>query len=76
MKAAREGSYRSRAAFKLVQIASSVKLFKNCRLVLDLGAAPGGWSQVAIESIGRIGGKVVAVDLQGMYFVLSSEALL
>ena len=56
---ARRRGYRSRAAFKLIQINKKFKIIKKGNFVLDLGAAPGGWSQVATE----LGAKVVAVDL-------------
>jgi 23S rRNA (uridine2552-2'-O)-methyltransferase len=60
-KAKREG-YRSRAAYKLLQIDKKFKLFRPGQSVLDLGAAPGGWTQVVVEQVGQ-DGKVVAVDL-------------
>lgn len=59
--AARQG-YRSRAAFKLLEIDRKDRLLRPGMRVLDLGAAPGGWSQVAAERV-RPGGRVVAVDL-------------
>ena len=66
-RAKREG-YRSRAAFKLAEIDDRFHLFKPGAKVVDLGAAPGGWSQVAAERTfapqGR--GKVVAIDLLEM----------
>ena len=61
-KARREG-YRSRSAYKLMDIQKKSKIFKEGATVLDLGAAPGGWSQVAIEYIGEEG-KLIGVDLQ------------
>ena len=60
-RAKREG-YRSRAAYKLLEFIARDKLLKPGMRVLDLGAAPGGWSQVAAEQV-RPNGKVVAVDL-------------
>lgn len=57
-KAKREG-YRSRAAYKLLEIDEKTKLLKKGQLVVDLGAAPGGWSQVAEQR----GCKVVGLDL-------------
>jgi len=54
--------YRSRAAFKLLQLDASDRLFKAGQQIVDLGAAPGGWSQVAANRVGN-GGRVVAVDL-------------
>ena len=61
-KARREG-YRARSAYKLMDIQKRSKIFKNGSVVLDLGAAPGGWSQVALDYIGEEG-KLVGVDLQ------------
>jgi len=63
-KAKREG-YRSRAAYKLYQIHNKFKLFKPGNVVIDLGASPGGWSQVATKLI-RPSGHVIAVDIQPM----------
>ncbi|HBR68145.1 MAG TPA: rRNA methyltransferase [Rhodospirillaceae bacterium] len=59
---AEKQGYRSRAAFKIKEIDKKVKLFKKGMKVLDLGAAPGGWSQVAAEK----GCTVVAIDLLKM----------
>ena len=61
-KARREG-YRARSTYKLKDIQKRSKIFKSGDSVLDLGAAPGGWSQVALEFIGEEG-KLVGVDLQ------------
>lgn len=63
-KAHAEG-YRSRAAFKLIEIDDKHKILKRGARVVDLGAAPGGWSQVAAERTGSAKGqgKVVAIDL-------------
>jgi 23S rRNA (uridine2552-2'-O)-methyltransferase len=62
-RAKREG-FRARAAFKLIEIDDRYHLFKPGARVVDLGAAPGGWSQVAAERVGSAHGrgKVVAVD--------------
>lgn len=60
-KAKKEG-YRSRAAYKLLQMNKTFRLIRMGDIVLDLGATPGGWSQVALE----LGAKVVAVDLNPM----------
>lgn len=62
VKQARKQGYRSRAAFKLLEIDSKEKLFRPGQTVIDLGAAPGGWSQVAAQKVGR-GGRVIAIDL-------------
>jgi 23S rRNA (uridine2552-2'-O)-methyltransferase len=60
-KAKKEG-YRSRAAYKILEIDEKAHLFKKGMSVLDLGAAPGGWSQVAADK----GCRVVAIDLLEM----------
>jgi 23S rRNA (uridine2552-2'-O)-methyltransferase len=63
-RAKREG-YRSRAAFKLTEIDDKHHLLKSGARVVDLGAAPGGWSQVAAKRIGARG-RVVAIDVLEM----------
>jgi 23S rRNA (uridine2552-2'-O)-methyltransferase len=62
VRKARAQGYRSRAAYKLLEIDSREKLLQPGMVVLDLGAAPGGWSQVAAAKV-TPGGRVVAVDL-------------
>ncbi len=57
--------YRSRAAFKLEEIQAKDRIIKPNMLVVDLGAAPGGWSQVARQYIGK-NGKVYALDILAM----------
>jgi 23S rRNA (uridine2552-2'-O)-methyltransferase len=59
---AKEEGYRSRASFKLKQLNDEFHFFDGAKRVLDLGAAPGGWLQVAGELI--TGGRVVGVDLK------------
>ena len=54
--------YRSRAAYKLVEIDDRDQLLRRGQIVVDLGAAPGSWSQVIAERV-RPGGRVIAVDL-------------
>lgn len=61
-KKAKSENYRSRASFKLKQLDKKFKLIKEGNTVVDLGAAPGGWSQVALEKVGEEG-IVVGVDL-------------
>jgi 23S rRNA (uridine2552-2'-O)-methyltransferase len=63
-QARREG-YRSRAAYKLLEIDDKYKMLKRGERIVDLGAAPGGWSQVAAERVGAHGGRgrVIAIDL-------------
>jgi 23S rRNA (uridine2552-2'-O)-methyltransferase len=63
-RAKREG-YRSRAAFKLIEIDDKHRLFKPGARVADLGAAPGGWSQVAAKRTGAQG-RVVGIDILDM----------
>jgi len=60
---AKQLDYRSRASFKLMQLDDRFNLFKPGMTVVDLGAAPGGWLQVAAERVGPKG-TVVGVDLQ------------
>jgi len=60
---AKKKGYRSRAAFKLLQMNKTFKLIKEGDKVLDLGASPGGWSQVAVELGASL---VVAVDITPM----------
>ena len=64
-RAKREG-FRGRAAFKLIEIDDKHRLLKKGARVVDLGAAPGGWSQVAVKRIGAGQGRVVAIDLLDM----------
>ncbi len=64
VRARREG-YRSRAAFKLTEIDDKHHVLKSGARVVDLGAAPGGWSQVAAKRIGTMG-RVVAIDVLEM----------
>lgn len=59
---ARTKGYRSRAAFKLIELDDKFHFLKRGARVLDLGAAPGGWSQVALERLGP-GGTLVAADI-------------
>src|SRR5690349_10743216 len=63
-RAKREG-YRSRAAYKLLEIDDKYRLLKPGQRVVDLGAAPGGWSQVAAKRVGSADGRgrVVGIDL-------------
>ncbi|MCZ6830297.1 MAG: 23S rRNA (uridine(2552)-2'-O)-methyltransferase RlmE [Gammaproteobacteria bacterium] len=63
-RAQREG-YRSRACYKLLEIQDKDKLIKPGMTVLDLGAAPGGWSQVAAHLVGHKG-RVIASDILAM----------
>nr|VFK28563.1 MAG: 23S rRNA Um-2552 2'-O-methyltransferase [Candidatus Kentron sp. MB] len=65
VRKAQRAGYRSRSAYKLLEIDQRDRLFQRGDIVLDLGASPGGWSQVATERIGK-NGRVIAVDLLSM----------
>ena len=62
---AKKEGWRSRAAFKLMEIDDKDKLLRRGEVVVDLGATPGGWSQVAAKRVGN-GGLVFALDLLEM----------
>jgi 23S rRNA (uridine2552-2'-O)-methyltransferase len=62
---AKKQGYRSRAAFKLLQIDDKFNFLKPGARVVDLGAAPGGWCQVAVDRVGERG-KVIGIDLLPM----------
>jgi 23S rRNA (uridine2552-2'-O)-methyltransferase len=72
-RAKREG-FRSRAAFKLAEIDDRYKVLKPGARVVDLGAAPGGWSEIAAHRVGA-GGRVVALDILDMKPVPGVEFL-
>ncbi len=65
---ARRDGYRSRAAYKLLEIDDKYRLLRPGQVVIDLGAAPGGWSQIAAKRVGAVDGKgkVIAIDLLEM----------
>lgn len=67
---AKQNGYRSRSAYKILQIEEYFKIFNNCKYIVDLCAAPGGWSQVASSIVSKTdnkdGCKIIAVDLQEM----------
>jgi len=62
VRAAKQEGFRSRAAFKLVELDDKYRFLKKGARVLDLGAAPGGWSQVAARRVGE-SGRIVAADI-------------
>jgi 23S rRNA (uridine2552-2'-O)-methyltransferase len=62
VQAAKAAGYRSRAAFKLAELDEKFRLLKPGGRVVDLGAAPGGWTQVAVRKVGERG-RVVGLDL-------------
>jgi 23S rRNA (uridine2552-2'-O)-methyltransferase len=65
---AKRDGYRSRAAYKLIEIDDKYRFLKSGMTVVDLGAAPGGWSQIAARRVGAADGKgrVIAIDLLEM----------
>jgi len=73
VKKAQQFGYRSRGAFKIIEINDKFKILKKNHIVLDLGAAPGGWSQIAVEICGE--GNVFGIDLleidpiKGAFFI-------
>ena len=75
---ARRLGYRSRAAFKLIEIDDRLRLLRPGQTVVDLGAAPGGWTQVALERTraAETGGRVIALDRLEIDPVPGAEILL
>ena len=73
-RAQREG-YRSRAAYKLLEIDERDHLLKPGMVVVDLGATPGGWSQVAASRVGQ-SGKIIALDLLPLHPLPGVEFIL
>lgn len=65
VKRAQAQGFRSRAAFKLLELDAKDHLFSPGQIVVDLGAAPGSWSEIAMRQVGP-GGKVIAIDLLEM----------
>ena len=72
-RAKREG-FRSRAAYKLAEIDDKYRLLKPGTRVVDLGAAPGGWSEIAARRVGA-GGRVLAIDILDMKPIAAVEFL-
>jgi 23S rRNA (uridine2552-2'-O)-methyltransferase len=70
-KSKRDG-YRSRASYKLVELCDKDKLIKPGMTVVDLGSAPGGWSQVAVQMVGD-NGRVIASDILEMDAIAVAE---
>ena len=66
-KKAKIEGYRSRAAFKLIEINSKFNIIKKDSNLLDLGSCPGGWSQVASKIVSK--GKIVSVDIKEMKLI-------
>ena len=72
VKQAQKDGYRSRAAYKLIEINEKYNIFKENMTIVDLGSAPGRWSQVAVKRIGSKG-KVIALDLLEMHPIKKVE---
>ncbi|MBP6014345.1 MAG: RlmE family RNA methyltransferase [Alphaproteobacteria bacterium] len=64
VRAAKASGYRSRAAYKLAEMDDKYRFLKRGQSAVDLGAAPGGWTQVLVERLGE--GRVVGADIQEM----------
>ncbi len=83
VRAARRDGYRARAAYKLIEIDEKRQILKPGQRIVDLGAAPGGWTQVAVARVNALGedtskpkGSVLGVDLQEMEAISGSELML
>ncbi len=74
VSAAKKRGFRSRAAFKLIELDNRFNLFRGKQRVLDLGAAPGSWSQVALAKLPS-GAKVLAVDIKELEPLVGVEIL-
>ena len=72
-RAQREG-YRSRACYKLLELQEKDRLIRPGMTVIDLGSAPGGWSQVAVEQVGH-NGRVIAADILAMDSLAGVEVI-
>lgn len=75
---ARRLGLRSRAAFKLAELDDSLGILKPGKRVIDLGAAPGGWTQIAVERVqagNPRGGRVVAADILAMEPIAGAEVM-
>lgn len=78
VKEARRQGYRSRAAFKLKELDDRFRVLAPGRRIVDLGAAPGGWTQVAVERVRSRdggGGRVIAVDRAPMTPVAGADVI-
>ena len=63
-KEAKHSGYRSRSAFKLLELNKKFKFFKNCKAIIDLGSYPGGWSQIVKKNVKNC--KILSVDIKKM----------
>jgi 23S rRNA (uridine2552-2'-O)-methyltransferase len=75
VKQAQQLGYRSRAAFKLLELQERDKLFLHGMTVIDLGAAPGSWSQIAVKLVGKKG-RIIALDILPMEPIEGVQILL
>jgi 23S rRNA (uridine2552-2'-O)-methyltransferase len=64
VRAAKASGYRSRAAYKLAEMDDKYRFLKKGQSAVDLGAAPGGWTQILVERLGE--GRVIGIDIQEM----------
>tara|TARA_A100001011_G_C13901013_1_gene671098 strand:- start:50 stop:667 length:618 start_codon:yes stop_codon:yes gene_type:complete len=63
-KQARTSGFRSRSAYKLLELDKKFKLFKNCKIAIDLGSYPGGWSQILKKNLKY--SKILSIDIKKM----------
>lgn len=75
VKRAKEDGYRSRAAYKILELDEKYGLLRSGARVVDLGAAPGGWTQVAVDKVGEQG-KVVGIDLLHVDPIAGAEIII
>ena len=75
VKQAREGGYRARSVFKIIEIDDKIKVMKPGATVVDLGSAPGSWTQIAVDRVKSLTGKgkVIATDILEMAPLPGSE---
>lgn len=72
---AKEENYAARSVFKLQEIDTRLRIFRPGMKILDLGAAPGSWSQYASEKVGKLG-KVMGIDIQPIKITLPNAFFL
>ncbi|SPJ17240.1 23S rRNA methyltransferase [Burkholderiales bacterium] len=79
VQAATRHGYRSRAAYKLIEIDRRDRLLRPGAVVIDLGAAPGSWTQVVVEQLGtreaKLAGRVIALDVLPMEPIAGAETI-
>ena len=63
-KQAKSSGFRSRSAYKLLELNKKFKLFKNCKVAIDLGSYPGGWSQILKKNLKNC--KILSIDIKEM----------